>query len=1368
MKNRLIAILLVVLTLFGAMIIPVTAAEPDPAPAVEKDYKVATKAALTNNYATVKAKLTAEIAAGYTELYAQTDKYQLFCNQYTGEVYLRDRTTGQYLTTNPIDVKGASKEDRLSQVWMTFKTYETGAVDKKYTSFEMAAKKGQITVSRIKGGLRVEYTMGDATSRYLAPQAVLNSDFMETIILPYEERILDFMNYEYITTRFSTFVDTTDPKAEEVYRKMDGLEINEDIGAFYDQMNKVLGNYSSRAEDKYKYQSVCSIFYNQYKAKKTEVEKTIKNKTGAEKEAALVLQSQMLDQIRILVPSATDQLPPDTAVGVNFKAIYEDFGNLNAYYGGGSNLIDLNDLLKDPEKNAGLIETYQNTYSILKETPEDGVYPLIRKLEFTRPKDGDQNATDTLVSRFLNVQNFISKSVPSYTLSMMLEQEDKVGFSAYVIDNPLFRCALEYTIDDTGVTVDIPASSIVFDEGKYQLTELSFLRYFCAGESTQDGYIFYPDGCGALIYNQTMRTSTTINQQIYGYDYAFANLSLSDTSVNSSLPIRMPVFGAVNTVEDKQVGYFAIITEGDSLARLVAKHLDADGAFVGAYASYTLRPTDSYSLGRRTSGSIAVSADFKYTGCFTQKYVMLTDKTLNPVDKPDYGYGASYVGMAEAYRDYLFGTGALTALDEAELEDRLPLFIESYATVKTTESVLSFPVDVDKPLTSFKDVQTIGNELREAGIGNIKFRLIGYYNDGYKGYYPNRVKWMKEVGGKKGFKALMNYVSEHEEDGFEAFTDVDLLYNYRVGKIGGISRKKNGVRSMANRYVTKYTYSTIYRKTTDNKGLLISASRLSKLFAKFDKKFSKFKSTSIALANLASDLSSNYNEKDYFTREQAKTMIAEMMETASGKYTVMATGGNVYAIPYIDYLLEAPVDGSHYNDVSRTVPFFGMVMHGALQYAGSVFNEAGNPEYELLRDIESGAALYVILAYENTDLMKEDPDDELTKHYAANYQIWREDLIDYYDVLDYAIGDLQSWRIVDHRFLSGERTIEDWEREEDARTLENEYLAILERQYDKEIKLRNKLISQLWYVDIPTAPTDEEISDLIKENAVRMLKGDFSAASQQLIITVIDQLLAADDTEINNDWDDAKKFTTRKPKAEAALKKLIDDTDPAYDATLVSSIIADPDRFRKLELAMAMESGEYGVEPQTRIRSVIEAITPGYAAGTDPVLIEIDALDKINTPGDPDSYEIVIGETKVRVEIDAAAIKADAADVLNATISDELSAKIDEFAAKYASAEGIMTLSINGVTDYANETKYSFITDSKADDAAYKTTSYTIGDGAIVLVTYSNGTDTVRFLLNYSIFKVKVELGDRTYTLDKYDFVRLDPRADGKTDPREQ
>ncbi|MBP5349353.1 MAG: hypothetical protein J6Z13_03245, partial [Clostridia bacterium] len=127
MKNRLIAYLLIVLTLLGAIMLPVSAAETVP------EYEIATDAAVKNKdsdgkvYGEVTKKLSDEIAAGYSELYAQTDKYQLFCNKYTGEVYLRDRATGQYLTTNPVNVGTAQQEDKLSQVWLSFRTYEAGA-----------------------------------------------------------------------------------------------------------------------------------------------------------------------------------------------------------------------------------------------------------------------------------------------------------------------------------------------------------------------------------------------------------------------------------------------------------------------------------------------------------------------------------------------------------------------------------------------------------------------------------------------------------------------------------------------------------------------------------------------------------------------------------------------------------------------------------------------------------------------------------------------------------------------------------------------------------------------------------------------------------------------------------------------------------------------------------------------------------------------------------------------------------------------------------------------------------------------------------------------------------------------------------------
>ena len=103
---------------------------------------------------------------------------------------------------------------------------------------------------------------------------------------------------------------------------------------------------------------------------------------------------------------------------------------------------------------------------------------------------------------------------------------------------------------------------------------------------------------------------------------------------------------------------------------------------------------------------------------------------------------------------------------------------------------------------------------------------------------------------------------------------------------------------------------------------------------------------------------------------------------------------------------------------------------------------------------------------------------------------------------------------------------------------------------------------------------------------------------------------------------------------------------------------------------------------------------------------------------------------------------------------------------EYDGADGVLDLTVSGVDNYATKTKNSLVTDSEADDPAYKKTAYTISDGSVVLVTYTNGTDTVRFLLNFSIFTVNVRYNGQIYTLGKYDFVRLDPRADGTTDPR--
>jgi len=1340
MKNRLISFLLVVLTLLGAMILPAAAADD------ESKYLKATDNAWKAHYDEIAAKLTEEIKQGYTDLYAQTDKYQLFCNKYTGEVYLRDRGTGQYLTTNPIDVGNTSaskpssqQEDRLSQVWLTYRAIEGSSGEVSYNSFKYAAERGQISVSRTRDGIRVEYTMGDVTSRFIAPQAILDSDFRESILYPFEDRIIGILNYDNLVSTFSSFINTTDPDAKEVYERLRVLEepelpvepedpddeaamqayeaAKEKYDAYWDLRNnpdafqatikEILGTPKT---DKFKNDNVNSRFRYDYKVKRESIEERIKNGTDEQKAAAEEEKLLVLEQLREseLFNITSLKMPSDSTVGKTLNNVYADFGSLAADYKKVVNLnlyYDENGNPLTDENSKKQIDALKKKYSVLnRELAPGETYPLIRTLDY----DYSSNSEAATINYFKKVQNYFVKSIEGYTLSKMVAQEEKVGFEAIIFDNPLFRCALEYTLDETGVTVDVPTSSIVFDESKYELVDFSFLRYFGAGKTENvegnDGYIFYPDGSGALIYNTTLPTSAVMKQPIYSVDYAFTNLLVKSAgdSISSSQPIRLPVFGAVNREKtetgysDRHVGYLAIITEGETLAKLYAAHTTKDDSdYVNAYASYTYRSTDNYSIGRLGGSTVSISADFRYDGYYTQKYVMLTDDALNGELGEDHGrYRADYVGMADAYRDYLFGRGELKALSEEELKARLPLYIETYATVETVESILSFPVEVDKPLTTFGDVEKIGDDLRKSGIGNVKFRLIGYYNGGFQGYYPNRIKWMKAAGGKKGFKSLTEYVEQHQDDGFEAFTDVDLLYNYKAGKIGSISRKKNQVRSMSDQYVRKHVYSTIYRTTTSNMGLLISASRLTALFNKFDKKFKKFNSTAISLANVASDLSSNFNEDDFFTRQEAKTYVAEFLDAASkkgsGKYTVMSTGGNVYTLPYIDYLLSAPVDGSHYNYVSRTIPFFGMVMHGSLQYAGEIFNEAGNPDYEILRDVESGAGLYAVLVYreDNANLMKED--SYLIEHYSAKYSLWKDDLVAYFDLLDYAIGDLQTWTISDHRFLAAERRAQDSEREEAEQMLEQAYYDELEKEYKENLSDRTYFLRALWYYETDPATREKNFNSLAENLISSKGVSTYSPEPVETILAVMEALRAED--EFAN--------MAEKKLAQEAFKRMI---DPASE----------------------------------------------YC-----------------------KYSTAYGQ-KVKITVDVDAIIADAEAQLKATVSQEFRDKVALFKEKneYTGDDGVLELNVTGIdTSLAKNdfltAKSNYMTESEATDPKYKTTNYTINDGSVVLVTYSDGTDSVRFLLNFSIFNVTVNYEGTVYTLEKHDFIRLDPRKDGTPDPR--
>ena len=1228
--------MLAVLTLLTSCIVAIPAGASSAGD--EPVYVTATNSAMKSEYSSEKEKVEAEISLGYTYLYAQNEQFELYANKYTGEVYLRNRYTGQYLTTNPIDVAkpstfgnttDAQRMDMLSQIWISYTDILSGTTVVDASSFNLAAQKGQISISKIKNGIRVEYVLGDTVSRYAIPEVLLHEDYVDSILVPMQTEILDV---------FENLVDDY-PLILSYASSLTAFDKCEYTGEVGDPA--AFSSYWTGLNS-----SVTSTFSNAYRSAWN------KAQTDVSVYAALLQELKVagaIDEHALELPTYNMFRKWITGILTNYKT-------LTSFY-----------TTFDPNTVETINEEFLKLYpAIANADPETGLMPVIWIL-----------SDEITANKKASLQNILTSVNTSYTVDEMLSQEAKVGFKYAEKPRPVFRCALEYVIDEDGMTYTLPANSISFDESKYRLDNISILRYFAANDRNDEGYLFFPDGSGALIYNEDV-TTNVIKQPVYGYDYAYRTIEGKKTQF-----VRLPVYGAVNTDADTGVstGFFAIITEGDSLVTLSSGVRDKSPRHLATYQTYIPRPTDVYSI--TGASNIPVFADFKYVGNYSTKIVMLVDPAFASL-VPGSAYTASYVEMARYYREYLINvTETLTELEDSDVNERLPLFIESYGTLKTTEKILTFPVEVDVALTTFGDVQTMHTELSDAGIGNIKFRLIGFYNEGVEGKYPKRLKLMREVGGKKGLRRLLSYAEDNAASGIEIILGVDLMYNYVPWGIGGISKKKTSVRSMDNRYASRQMYDTVYQGFFSYFSLCVSADQLEGLFNKFNKKLSKFDLNALSLDYIAEDLSSNFDEDNSFGREDAKNYLVSALETISSKYgTLLSTGGNVYAIKYLDYLLNAPIDSSRYFCASRTVPFYGMVMHGALEYAGTPFNETGNPDYEILRAIESGAAMYYVLCYRNTDLMKED--FLLSNHYSANYAIWKEDIVRYYNILDYAIGDLQTWQLYDHSFLTVERVVTDAERAAALQKLEDEYFDLLLAQYEATLTQKGALIRELIKAGdaIDAAASDDEKQAIYDELAAQIVGG-----LDDEVAEMIADLRASDATLTDG----------------TALKSLVSSKKVLL--TEGQSLHMTFDR-----------------------RQILSDIARGFSVSFSSASLAADPILK-------EAYDRIWNRLTV-------------------------------FMDKYATTSGNIKVATTKVEDYATKSKLSYFTQSLSSDADYKITDYTLDDGSVVMVTYKKGSETVRLLLNFSIFEVRVELDGLSLTLDKYDFVRLDARADGVVDPR--
>ena len=618
------------------------------------------------------------------------------------------------------------------------------------------------------------------------------------------------------------------------------------------------------------------------------------------------------------------------------------------------------------------------------------------------------------------LETLVKKCCPKYTYEELDFDNQQCGFKNTDQVPPRFAMALEYTINEEGVVdVTLPANGISFDETIYQLQDVSILPFMGSGSNEFEGYTFLPDGSGTIFrYEDLKDTIYTVSGQVYGADYAYHEIEGQNAQT-----LRFPVFGAVTNFttpadgskpeqDYNDSGFLAVITEGDSLATLTTDHGGALHPYNSVYATFTPRPSDTYELmtGSTEAGAtFTVTSSRRFTGSYKIKYIMLSSE-----DK----YEPTYFGMAEAYRDHLNKAGVLEK--KTESKETIPLYIESFGSTTGTKRVLSFPVTVDIPLTTFDDIQTMTNELAEMGITNVGYKLTGFANGGLDSTAPIKLKWQSSLGGSDGLESLVSFAADK---GIGLYPEFDFAYINSRDTFDGVDLKAHAVKTIDGRYIRKQVYDSGFQEFVSVGGAAISASVFDEYWEDFSGRFLDYNIGGISLSTLGTDLNSDFDDDDPHHREDTKEYTADMLQSVADANKVMISGGNAYALKYADIITDVSLTSSEYIRASQTVPFTGIVLHGSVDFTGTPINMEGDIDEAILNAIENGAGLFFTLSYQNT---KELAADEFwSKYYSVSYDIWKNDVKEYYDILNGAMKDVQTSYITDHKFIDAIRDLDE-------------------------------------------------------------------------------------------------------------------------------------------------------------------------------------------------------------------------------------------------------------------------------------------------------------------------------------------------------
>ena len=562
-----------------------------------------------------------------------------------------------------------------------------------------------------------------------------------------------------------------------------------------------------------------------------------------------------------------------------------------------------------------------------------------------------------------------------------------------------FEIPLEYRLNGDAVDVSIPLSEVK-ENGGGSIFRIQMLRYFGAAGTEEEGYMLVPNGSGSLINFNNGKTGTSpYSEYVYGLDPLSAEYTVRENTTDTKL--------ALYGIFRKDSAVFATIEDGASYALLTAYVSGKVNEYNFVYPTFVVRGNDKLSMFGTTGNEadIPIVETNHYDADLTVKYTMLTEEN------------ADYSSTANYYRDRLVREGKLTA--EETTGDDLKFYYDVLGGVGMTKFFLGTQYQGMYAMTTFEEAEDIYTDLYDSGITKQVMNFQGWMNRGYYHDVANKIKIPHALGGKSDLEALSSRMAAdgntfYADVAFQKVTFISKRYSY-----GNETSRYYGAGYVAefglvNPATLRQTSGLGYE---ENHYYLISPKFLHRYTDAFVKKIGKYDIGGISLRDLGNELHSDKKRTHIIDREAALDVVtAALGDMKNTGKNILLNAGNDYAFGYADDMINVPLSSNDYYIIDETVPFYEMLIHGYIDYAGSIINLSDTYEKSdiVLNLVENGAAPHFMFSWENSSDIKT---TALNRFYSTSYENWKDDAVAIYNEVNGALKYVTGAAMIKHETL---------------------------------------------------------------------------------------------------------------------------------------------------------------------------------------------------------------------------------------------------------------------------------------------------------------------------------------------------------------